>query len=1037
MAKAIKRIFFFLFGILFLLIVGGIALSYIYKDEIAAKVKSDINKNFNAVIDYGSVDLSIIKSFPDFSFQMNDFSITGIEEFKELKLIDAKQMAFNLDIMSVIKSDRPIEIHSVHLKEPKVNVKVLGNGKANYDITLPSEETTSDETYSFVVQLQEYGIEDGTITYEDIPGDIFLELLDLDHQGKGNFTQDVYDIYTKTNISSITAKTGGIKYVNKAKGDLDITLNANMKKMRFTLKDNELMLNALKLKADGFVEVSKNSDITTDLKFDAPGNKFKNFLSLIPSAYTKDFKDVKASGDLAFNGFVKGVYNADKNKMPAFKLNLDVKNGDFKYPTLPLGVNNIFAKASINSPSSNFDKMTVNVPAFKMKLGNNPFEASFVLKTPISDPDIDTKMKGTIDLAELVKAFPMEGVKTLNGVITTNMTAKTKMSYIDRQDYENVDMKGDMRIQKMNYKAEGMPPINIKDMDMAFTPKNVKVDNFDAKLGKSDLKAQGTVDNMLAYFSPEKTMMGNLVVRSNYFDANEWLSEEPAASTTPTTTETTAVFDRFKFQIDGIFKNLDYDIYRMKNMELKGNVSPNLVAIQNFEMEIGNSDIQGSGNLRNIFNYLYKNETLAGQLELNSKFMDLNQFMVDPEASGTAAAKTIAYKEEVTTGPLLIPENIDVDVDANFGKVRYTNIDLKNVQGKLKVEDQAVKLKNCKARTLGGSMIMNGDYDTKNPKKPTFDLDYKVQSFQFKQAFEKLNTIRMLAPIAQFIDGNFNTNLKMNGVVGQDMLPDLNTLTADGLFHTLNGVIKSFKPLEKLGNQLNISAFKTLKIKDTKNWFTLKNGAIEVKEFDYKFQDIAMKIGGKHGIDQEMDYMIKAKVPRKSLEKNVVGSAANKGLDFLSKEAAKYGVNINAGEYINLNINVGGNVKKPTIKIKPVGSEGNSPTSTAKDAIKDLGKKAADEAKKRAEAEAKKAADKAKTKAKAEADKVAAAAKAKAAKEAKKLKDKLAKEAADKAAKKLEEAAGEKAKTEIDKIRDKAEKWNPFKKKKKEDEGGK
>ena len=216
----------------------------------------------------------------------------------------------------------------------------------------------------------------------------------------------------------------------------------------------------------------------------------------------------------------------------------------------------------------------------------------------------------------------------------------------------------------------------------------------------------------------------------------------------------------------------------------------------------------------------------------------------------------------------------------------------------------------------------------------------------------------------------------------------------------------------------------------------MKNGAIEVKEFDYKFQDIAMKIGGKHGINQDMDYLIRAKVPRKLLEKNAIGAAANKGLDFLSKEAAKYGVNINAGEFINLNINVGGNVKKPTIKIKPVGSEGQSTTSTAKDAIKDLSKKAAEEAKKRAEEEAKKIADKAKAKAKAEADKLAESAKAKAAAEAKKLKDKLAKEAADKAKKEIEKAAGDKAKNEIDKIRDKAKDWNPFKKKKKDDDDG-
>ena len=214
----------------------------------------------------------------------------------------------------------------------------------------------------------------------------------------------------------------------------------------------------------------------------------------------------------------------------------------------------------------------------------------------------------------------------------------------------------------------------------------------------------------------------------------------------------------------------------------------------------------------------------------------------------------------------------------------------------------------------------------------------------------------------------------------------------------------------------------------------IKRCAIEIREFDYKVQDIAMKIGGKHGLNQDMDYLIQAKVPRKLLEKNAVGSAANKGLDFLSKEAAKYGVNIQAGEFINLNINIGGSVKDPKIKVKPVGSEGKSVGGTAKDALKDLKNKAVDEAKKRAEAEAKKAADKAKVKAKAEADKVKAAAKRKAEAEAKKLKDKLAKEAAAKvkeqAKEKVGDAVGDKTKEELEKLKKKADKWNPFKKKK-------
>ena len=58
----------------------------------------------------------------------------------------------------------------------------------------------------------------------------------------------------------------------------------------------------------------------------------------------------------------------------------------------------------------------------------------------------------------------------------------------------------------------------------------------------------------------------------------------------------------------------------------------------------------------------------------------------------------------------------------------------------------------------------------------------------------------------------------MNGILGKDMIPDLSTLNLDGFFHTLEGVIDGFKPLQELSSKLNIEdKVKRLKIRDSKN----------------------------------------------------------------------------------------------------------------------------------------------------------------------------------------------------------------------------
>ena len=165
--KFIKWIFITIFTLLFLLVAGGFILTYFYKDEIVAKVKSDINKNVDATIDFGSVDLSFLRSFPDFNLQIKDLNITGKDEFEGITLVDAKNIELDLNVMSVINSDEPIQINTIQFTKPAIHVIVLNDGKANYDIAKSSEGSTEEEaSYNFQINLQKYSIVDGHITYD-------------------------------------------------------------------------------------------------------------------------------------------------------------------------------------------------------------------------------------------------------------------------------------------------------------------------------------------------------------------------------------------------------------------------------------------------------------------------------------------------------------------------------------------------------------------------------------------------------------------------------------------------------------------------------------------------------------------------------------------------------------------------------------------------------------------------------------------------------------------------------------------------------
>lgn len=905
-------------ALLLVLIIAAIAIPYFFKDQIVQAVKNDINKGVNAKVDFNDVSLSLFKSFPDLYFRIDQLSITGINEFEGYKLMDAERIKMSLDIMSVISADRPLEIHRISIQKPTINILILRDGKANYDIMKTSdaavEESTAEDS-NFLLQLQSYAIEDAAFVYDDRSGGTYVEVEHLNHYGKGDFTQDLFDLGTTTSIGSLTAKSGGVTYLSKAKGAVELTLIADIANSRFTIKENAISLNALKLNMEGFVEMTGDK-IKMDIKFDAPENTFKNFLSMIPSAYTADFNNVQANGNLAFDGFVKGSYEEKTGEIPAFLINLRIDHGDFKYPDLPLGMKGINITASINSPSSDLNEMVIDISNFSMELGNNPFEAKMKLWALQSDPHIDAKIKGTIDLMELSKAFPMDGVSTLNGIITANLTAKTSMSAIDAQDYENIDMAGALKVENLDYQADETPQIKVEIMESSFSPKYVKLDRFDAQLGKSDISAEGTIDNFLAYFSPEKTMIGKMKIRSNYFDANEWMSAED--STQPSVADTTSnteedVFDRFDFTVDAEISKMHYDIYDLTDAKLVGQVTPDKVTIDRFQTKIGESDFSLDGTVTNMFNYIYENETLKGVLNWTSNYINTNEILL---LQGEDA------EEEMSVYP--VPEKVDLTLNMAIGEVLYTNIPLRDIKGKIEVADEVAMIRDGSANALGGHIVMNGTYNTQNIEEPKFDMDYKLSSLTYREAFDKLNTFQALAPIGKFIEGRFNTTFKISGNLGKDMLPVLKTLSLDGFIETIEGTLTNFIPLEGFANKLNLNFLKSFDLRNTKNWFEVNNGNVIIKDFDVKTNGIDMVIGGTHGLDTDMAYHIKAKIPRKLLEKNAVGQAADKGLNFLQDQASKLGIDINQGEFVNIEALISGAMTKPNIKINLLDANGKA-----------------------------------------------------------------------------------------------------------------
>lgn len=1121
--KFLKKLGLILLLIVVLLIGTAIAIPLLFKDKIASATKEQINNSVEAVVDFEDANLSFFRSFPNLNFRLTNFSVIGENQFEGVPLVTGENFDIAIDLMAAIKGN--VAIKSINLDKPDINIYVLEDGSANYDIVAASEEETTSESSDFQVELQSYEIEEGRIHYNDQSLKMVTTLANINHSGKGNFTADIFDLDTETEIKYTSLKYDGIQYLDSATVNLDAIFNANLTEQKYTLKDNDLLINDLKLNADGYIQLTDGDDINMDLSFAAPDNEFKELLSLLPNAYSEDFRKVDADGEFEFKGFVTGLLNTVKEQYPAFEVNLNIKDADFQYPDLPVGINKINTATKVSNPGGSLDGTFVDVEQFSMLVGKDPVEGYLKLKTPLSDPNVDTRIKANLDLSNLSKAYPMDGVREMAGRIVADITAKAKQSDIEQENYSNVNMAGRTELQDVLYVADGMPKVSVKDALANFTPQHIDLVKFDSRLGQSDLYASGKIYNPLAALSPTQTLRGDMRVRSNYFNADEWMTEsgESTATTSTTPKVDQKVADQYNFNIDAEMRKIDYDVYKLTDLKTDASITANDLKLNNFFMRVNGSDLTASGNASNLYNfifnggvmrgafdmsasvfdldqlmasveeggegvetnteetvstasvpdfrydldvnlkankviyepynltdlrgsgkvteqkialgsfatnladgdisgngtianymeYVFLGDTLSGDFQLNSNFLNLNSILASEEYTSNIGDETPETAQPEDLEAFILPATWNFNFAGDLKRVLYADLALENVTGDILIQDGRLVFEDTKGQTLGGEVLVTGGYDTSNPEEPKFDMKLELQDIGISQAFNTFNTFETFAPIGAFINGKMNTTLLMSSVLGQDMMPDLKTLDLEGFIQTLGASIKNFKPLQTIGNTLQVKEinFDEFNIEDTKNWFTIEDGSVKLEEAKLNFKDVEMTVSGTSSLDKAMNFDIIAVVPRE-----YIGSTANKGLSLLEGKAQQAGLNLSAGSHIKMRINLTGSMNDPKVGITPLGTESRTSLAAAaeekaEEKIEDIKEDAKEEVTEKID-EVKKDAEK---KVEAVVDSTKAIVQNKV--------DSVKNEAK----KKVEEAVGAKA----EEIKDKLDKYNPFKKKKK------
>ncbi|MBW2939056.1 AsmA-like C-terminal region-containing protein [Aureisphaera sp. CAU 1614] len=611
-------------GIFLLLMLLLLALTPIFfKGTMERLVKRSIDANLNADVAWEDFDLTLFRSFPDAALTIKNFRVINRSPFEGDTLASGAFLKLDLGITQLFKSENEsIVIDALYFEKTFVNILIDSTGQTNYDIAIKSDSPIADDTKTntgFTFDLKKYELKNSRINYLDKATQTFLMLKNVNHTGKGDFSLAQSELETKTSALA-SLRIEDIEYLSENSVSLDAIFQMDFEEQKYAFLENEAKINELPLTFDGFVKINENNN-EIDITFKTPSSDFKNFLAVIPKVYVKEIDGVSTTGSFTVDGMLKGI--VDDDHIPTMDIKIASENASFKYPDLPKAVQNISIDATLKNETGLVKDTYLNIGGMTFKIDNEVFSASGNLQNLTANVLVNLALKGTLNLANIEKVLPIELEQDLTGIFKADFTTNFDMESVEKEQYQNIKSSGTASLKDFAYQdAAFKNAIQIADANVTFFPGNIKLNSLTASSGQTDLKASGTIQNLIPWILAKQDLKGNFTAQSNTFNLDDFMTAEENTLANGKQAEDDDVIkipDFLNATLNFTANKVIYDNVNLTNVKGAISIKDEAASLSNVSSSAFGGDILFSGNVST------KDKIPSFTMDLDLKKIDIGE----------------------------------------------------------------------------------------------------------------------------------------------------------------------------------------------------------------------------------------------------------------------------------------------------------------------------------------------------------------------------------------------------------------------------
>ncbi len=435
------------------LLTSAVLSIYLSPKKLTPIVKNVMAQNIDGEIELGSVNLMIIRSFPNIGVRINDFSIrphnsdSTLARMKTL-IVTANPFAY--------LSKKEININKIILSNPDIYMHIDEKGVSNMDFLSSTDTTTqtSADTTSLMkdmsINVKRIKILNGQITLDDRSTKLYTDLNHITLTAHGDLSSARGNIALQLSADSILLWKDGELLMNRIAFNTKTEAGFDRDSSLIRLGKTFIDINGLKLGAKGYLKGHKTEKTAeVDLGFFLASSSPADVLSMIPSSIVKKDAKMTAKGEASLAGRLTGIYG--QGKLPSLEAKLNIDKASAHYRGKKTGIEELTLKMNCLIDFEKRDASYVNIDKFFFRGGlNNQLDMSANIKSALNNPQISFNTDCRINFESIGEIFPLQEGVSFKGSNTTVLKGAFTMKDIKRGDYGKINLDGESMFNNMH-----------------------------------------------------------------------------------------------------------------------------------------------------------------------------------------------------------------------------------------------------------------------------------------------------------------------------------------------------------------------------------------------------------------------------------------------------------------------------------------------------------------------------------------------------------------------------------------------------------